>query len=129
VVQGAMKLEQEKAYETMLLTGWITQFNDQMRRNSHPLDNLFLEFDEQKEGSLTFEQFIKMNDFVGVSLPKNDLFRIYNMVDRNKSGIVRLQELRVIVNQQYKISDEDKLEEIIGDDQWDVIEHKTLTAD
>ena len=57
-----------------------------------------------------------MNDFVGVSLPKNDLIRIYNMVDRNKSGIVRLQELRVIVNQQYKISDEEKLEEIIGDD-------------
>ena len=100
----------------MLLTGWITQFNNQMKRNSHPLDNLFLEFDENREGSLTFEQFVKMNDFVGVSLPKNDLIRIYNMVDRNKSGIVRLQELRVIVNQQYKISDEEKLEEIIGDD-------------
>lgn len=85
-----MKLEQEKAYETMLLTGWITQFNNQMKRNSHPLDNLFQEFDEKKEAALNFEQFLKMNDFVGVSLPKNDLLRIYNMIDRNKTGILRL---------------------------------------
>ena len=85
-----MKLEQEKAYETMLLTGWITQFNSQMKRNSHPLDNLFQEFDEKKEAALNFEQFLKMNDFVGVSLPKNDLLRIYNMIDRNKTGILRL---------------------------------------
>jgi len=39
-----------------------------------------------------------MNDFVGVSMPKNEQQRIYNMIDRNKSGIVRLSELRVIVN-------------------------------
>jgi Ca2+-binding EF-hand superfamily protein len=61
-----------------------------MKRNSHPLDNLFQEFDEKKEAALTFEQFLKMNDFVGVSLPKNDLLRIYNMIDRNKTGILRL---------------------------------------
>lgn len=85
-----MKLEQEKAYETMLLTGWITQFNNQMKRNMNPLDNLFSEFDENRNGSLSFDQFARMNDFVGVCMPKNELIRIYNMIDRNKSGIVRL---------------------------------------
>jgi len=61
-----------------------------MKRNSHPLDNLFQEFDDKNSGALAFEQFVKMNDFVGVSLPKNDQQRIYNMIDRNKSGAVRL---------------------------------------
>ena len=78
----------------MLLAQWIAQFNEQMERNFSPIDNLFQEFDSGQEGNLIFDDFCKMNESSGVNLNRKDLHRIFDLIDRQKNGKVRLEELK-----------------------------------
>ena len=80
----------------MLLTDWIMQFNEVMTRNSYPFDKLFAEHDSQQIGGLTFEDFVALNERVEVSMNKQDLKRVFGIVDKNNSGVVTMDEVRNI---------------------------------
>ena len=96
VKSGAATLYSELSYERMLLTDWIMQFNEVMTRNSYPFDKLFAEHDSQQIGGLTFEDFVALNERVEVSMNKQDLKRVFGIVDKNNSGVVTMDEVRNI---------------------------------
>jgi len=81
-----------------------------MTRNQHPIDNLFQEFDTDQEGSLTFENFANMNEYEGVWMPKKDLKRIFDLIDRNKNKRIRIEELRTIANLTYNTAEDENQE-------------------
>ena len=47
---------------------------------------------------MTFQEFLNLNEFVGVSISKKDLYRVYSIIDRDKFGRVNMEELRNISN-------------------------------
>ena len=98
VVQGAKKLEQEKSYEKLLLQEWITLFNDCISKESIPLERLFAEHDSEQKGSLAFNDFALMNQFIGLPTPKKDLKKTFDIIDRTKSGRVRMEEIKAIAS-------------------------------
>ena len=96
VKSGAQTLQSELSFERMLLTDWIMQFNEMMQRNQFPFDKLFAEHDSQQIGGLSFEDFANLNERVEVSFNKQDLKRVFEIIDRNKSGKVTMDEVRNI---------------------------------
>ena len=98
VIQGAETLEQERGYERIVLAGWIAQFNEQMERNDYPFDKVFSEFDSGQVGGQTFNDFVAMNEFVGVALAKKDLRKVYSIIDKDGGGKIDLEEVRNISN-------------------------------
>ena len=96
VKSGAQTLQSEQSFERMLLTDWIMQFNETMQRNQFPFDKLFAEHDSQQIGGLTFEDFANLNERVEVSFNKQDLKRVFEIIDKNKSGKVTMDEVRGI---------------------------------
>lgn len=82
----------------MVLVDWINQFNDCMDRNNYPFDKIFSECDSQQVGGLSFTDFADMNEFVGVALAKKNLKKVFNIIDRDGSGRILLDEVRNISN-------------------------------
>ena len=54
VGEGAKKLEEEKSVEKLLITEWISEFNQVCDKEHIPVDKLFYEHDIEQKGSLTF---------------------------------------------------------------------------
>lgn len=79
-----------------------------MTKDNVPLDRLFSELDRDQKGSLTFEEFVMMNEQVGVSLSKKELKQIFDIIDRVKAGKIRLEDIRGISS---LVSKEDLTEE------------------
>lgn len=102
----------------MLLADWIGKFNAQMERNYIPLDSLFADYDSQQEGGLVFEDFVQMNEASGVCMSKKDLHRIYSLIDRNKNGKIRLEQLKTIIQLTMVPEDLDK-EDGKGQYEWE----------
>lgn len=92
----------------MLLTGWIKEFVEQMERVFAPIDSLFAEFDSEQEGSLSFNDFAKMNDSLSISTSRKDLHRIFDAIDRQKNGKIRLEDLKNL--SQFTMSQDNSLE-------------------
>jgi Ca2+-binding EF-hand superfamily protein len=67
-----------------------------MTRNSYPFDKLFAEHDTSQIGGLTFEDFVSLNETVEVSMNKQDLKRVFGIIDKNNSGVVTMDEVRNI---------------------------------
>ena len=67
-----------------------------MTRNSYPFDKLFAEHDASQIGGLTFEDFVALNETVEVSMNKQDLKRVFGIIDKNNSRGVTLVEVRSI---------------------------------
>ena len=82
----------------MILIEWITEFNDCMKRGDYEFDRIFRDYDKEKVGGLTFANFIEMNQFVQVSMPKKSLNKVFQIIDRDGSGLVNLEEVRNISN-------------------------------
>lgn len=45
---------------------------------------------------MIFDDFAKMNEALGVVINRKDLRRIFNSIDRNKNGKLRLEEIKNI---------------------------------
>jgi Ca2+-binding EF-hand superfamily protein len=69
-----------------------------MGRNYSNAENLFAEYDSGQEGMMIFEDFSKMNEASGIPTNRKDLHRIFEMIDRNKNGKIRLDELKNITS-------------------------------
>ncbi len=108
VVQGAKKLENEREYEKLALQEWITQFNEAIEKQGIPLDRVFSEHDLQQKGSLAFEDFAMLNEFIGLATPKKELKRTFDIIDKAKTGRIRLEDIKSI---SYMISDESNAQE------------------
>lgn len=78
----------------MLLVDWIMQFNDMMERGNFPFEKLFRDHDSTQTGGLTFQDFIGLNEFVGVSITKKDLLKIFNIIDKDRSGVINMFEVK-----------------------------------
>jgi len=65
-----------------MLVSWINQFNIQMETNSYPMETLFSEFDTEHKGGLAYENWCNLNEFVGVSMSKIDLKKVFKLIDR-----------------------------------------------
>lgn len=61
-----------------------------------PVERVFAEHDAEQQGSLNFEEFAMLNDYVGMGMNKKELKRVFDIVDRTKSGRVRLEEIKSI---------------------------------
>lgn len=109
VVQGAKKLEEEKSFEKLLIQEWITNLNAALDKERIPLDRVFYEHDTQQKGSLSFEEFVLLNEFLGLSfyavkqdsgertylqISKKDLKKTFDIIDRTKQGRVRLEDIK-----------------------------------
>lgn len=86
----------------MLLVDWIMQFNEMMDRGNFPFDKLFRDHDSNHTGGLSFQDFIDMNEFIGVAIEKKDLHRVFSIIDKDKSGLVLMDEVRQIANSTLK---------------------------
>lgn len=82
----------------MVLVDWIGQFNECMNRNNYPFDNIFSEFDSEQMGGLSFQDFINMNEFVGVALAKKNLKRVFDIIDKDHTNKIVMEEVRNISN-------------------------------
>ena len=107
IKSGSQKLEHEQSFERLLLVDWIMQFNDMMDRNNFPFDKLFREHDSSQSGGLSFPDFIRLNEFLGVSLSKKDLHRIFEIIDKDRSGTISLDEIKNISNLTWKQTEEE----------------------
>jgi Ca2+-binding EF-hand superfamily protein len=84
------------------------QFNDMMDRNEFPFDKLFHEYDSSQMGGLSFPDFIRLNEFLGVAMVKKDLYRIFEILDKDKSGSISIDDIKNISNLTWKKTDEEK---------------------
>jgi Ca2+-binding EF-hand superfamily protein len=57
-----------------------------MERNNFPFEKIFSEFDSEQQGGITFQDFVNMNEFVGVSLAKKNLKKVFSIIDKDDSG-------------------------------------------
>ena len=85
-----------------------------MDRGDYPFDKLFRDHDSTHSGGLIFQDFIDMNEFIGVSIEKKDLHRVFSIIDKDKSGLIMMDEVRQIANSTWK--EEAKTEE--NEDAW-----------
>ena len=69
-----------------------------MERNDYPFDKVFSEFDSAQIGGQTFNDFVAMNEFVGVALAKKDLKKVFSIIDKDGGGKIDLEEVRNISN-------------------------------
>jgi Ca2+-binding EF-hand superfamily protein len=96
VVQGAKKLENDRAYQKLLLVEWITKFNDELNRGQTPLEKIVEEFDIEAQGTLKFEDFQNLNDYMDVDMPKKNLKKIFDIIDGQKKGRISLEDIRKV---------------------------------
>lgn len=61
-----------------------------------PLDRVFQEHDLSHKGSLSFEDFAMMNEFVGLAIPKKELKRTFDIIDKAKAGRIRMEDIKSI---------------------------------
>ena len=71
-------------------------FNDCLAKDNIPVERVFAEHDSEQKGSLSFEEFALLNEFIGVGLSKKELKRVFDIIDRTKHGRVRLEEVKQI---------------------------------
>lgn len=43
---------------------------------------------------MSFDDFAKMNEYIGVNLNRKDIHRIFDLIDRQKNGKVRLEDIK-----------------------------------
>lgn len=112
---GAQTLETEQTYERMLLVDWIMQFNDMMERGNFPFEKLFSDHDSTHSGGINYHDFVRLNEFVGVAIAKKDLVRVFNIIDKDRSGFINMFEVKEMSKLTWK-------EEPMQDEkeQWDV---------
>lgn len=82
----------------MILQDWIVQFDECLERDGAPVESLFQEHDADLVGSLSFENFSCLNEQLGLVLPRKDLQRIFSVIDRQKTGRVRLDDLKGVAS-------------------------------
>jgi Ca2+-binding EF-hand superfamily protein len=63
-----------------------------------PLERVFQEHDMAQKGSLNFEDFAMMNEFIGLATPKKELKRTFDIIDKQKTGRIRLEDIKSISN-------------------------------
>ena len=51
-----------------------------------------------QKGSLSFEDFVMMNQYVGIATPKKELKRTFDILDKQRSGRVRLEDVKAIAS-------------------------------
>lgn len=61
-----------------------------------PLDRVFSEHDLQQKGSLAFEDFAMLNEFIGLATAKKELKRTFDIIDKAKAGRIRLEDIKSI---------------------------------
>jgi len=66
----------------MILQDWIVQFNDCIQREGAPIERIFYEYDSDQVGALTFEDFWRLNEQLGLCIQRKDLQRIFGILDR-----------------------------------------------
>ena len=81
-----------------MIQEWISMFNEALDKEKIPIEKLFAENDLNQKGALTFEEFALMNQFIGIPIPKKDLKRTFDIIDRSKSGKLRLEEIKSLSN-------------------------------
>lgn len=59
---------------------------------------MFQEHDLAQKGSLSFEDFAMMNEFIGLATPKKELKRTFDIIDKQKTGRIRLEDIKSISN-------------------------------
>lgn len=59
---------------------------------------MFSDYDTSQVGSLDFEDFDNLNNFVEVFIGKKDLRKVFDIIDKNKAKKIRLDELRNILS-------------------------------
>jgi hypothetical protein len=96
VIQGAKKLESEREYQKLQLQEWITNLNEALEKQMMPLDRVFSEHDLSQKGSLSFEDFAMMNEFIGLPTPKKELKRTFDIIDKVKTGRIRMEDIKSI---------------------------------
>lgn len=88
---------------------WITTFNQACQKENVPLERIFQEHDMEMKGSLSFEDFAMMCQFVGIDTPKKELKRTFDILDKSKTGRVRLEDIKSIAAMlDYASDDEDE---------------------
>jgi hypothetical protein len=60
------------------------------------MERMFQEHDMEMKGSLSFENFAMMCQFVGMDTPKKELKRTFDILDKSKAGRVRLEDIKSI---------------------------------
>jgi hypothetical protein len=98
VRERARALESERSYQKMLLQGWIVGFDECLERDGAPIESLFQEHDADQVGSLSFENFSTLNEQIGVRMPRRDLQRIFQVIDRQKTARIRLDDLKGVAS-------------------------------
>lgn len=78
-----------------------------MDRNNYPFENIFSEFDSEQNGGLSFQDFINMNEFVGVALAKKNLKRVFDIIDKDRTNKIVMEEVRNISNLTLRPDDND----------------------
>jgi Ca2+-binding EF-hand superfamily protein len=79
-----------------LLVEWITKFNDELNRGQTPLEKIVEEFDIEAQGTLKFEDFQNLNDYMDVDMPKKNLKKIFDIIDGQKKGRISLEDIRKV---------------------------------
>ena len=87
-----------------------------MDRNNYPFDKIFAEFDTDQIGGLAFKDFVEMNEFVGVSLAKKNLKKVFSIIDNDGSGKIDLDEVRKLSLLTARPDDNDSSTLSIGDE-------------
>jgi len=87
-----------------------------MDRNSYPFEKIFSEFDSEQQGGLTFQDFVNMNEFVGVSLAKKNLKRVFSIIDKDGSGMIVIEEVKAVSKLMLRADENDSDSLPISDD-------------
>jgi Ca2+-binding EF-hand superfamily protein len=61
-----------------------------------PMDRIFQEHDLSQKGSLSFEDFLMMNEFIGLATPKKELKRTFDIIDKANTGRIKLEDVKSI---------------------------------
>ena len=67
-----------------------------MDRNHYPFEKIFADFDSKQQGGLSFHDFKEINKFVGVALANKNLKKVYDIIDKEQSGVIVIEQIRAI---------------------------------
>lgn len=73
-----------------------------VERGNLQLEKLFRDHDRNQSGGLDFQDFIGLNEFVGVSITKKDLVRVFKIIDKDASGFINMFEVKEITKLTWK---------------------------
>lgn len=91
-------LQQEKAYEKLLIQDWITRFNGKLDKDRIPIEKVFQEHDLSRKGALDFDEFYRMNTELDIDISKREQKRIFEKLDSTKNGTLRIDELKNVAS-------------------------------